>query len=73
MGRYGLNEERGFELGVEFGLHSQFTIVDVGEAYMGGLQNTDYRIGLIFHYKNIRSVYRVSFFHQSSQVPMALC
>ena len=68
IGRYELNNNRGFELGLEFGMHSQFTIVDVGEAYMGGLQNTDYRIAAIFHYKKDSSTYRISLFHQSSHL-----
>lgn len=59
---------KGLEFGLEFGLHSQFTIVDSGEAYMGGLQNTDYRIGGILHYRDDRAVWRLLLFHQSSHL-----
>lgn len=68
VARYELNEERGLEFGLEFSLHSQFTIVDSGDAFMGGLQNTDYRIGAMVHYRTDRSVWRVLLFHQSSHL-----
>ena len=58
-----------WELGLEFTIFSQFSIVDVGEAYMGGLQNADYRISSTFHYQqNPHTLYRVSLFHQSSHL-----
>ncbi|MCF7825083.1 MAG: DUF1207 domain-containing protein [Candidatus Marinimicrobia bacterium] len=60
---------RRWELGMEFSIFSQFSIVDAGEAYMGGLQNADYRISSIFHYQhNPHTLYRVSLFHQSSHL-----
>ncbi|MCF7822719.1 MAG: DUF1207 domain-containing protein [Candidatus Marinimicrobia bacterium] len=66
--RYRVNSDEGFEFGVEFGVHSQFSIVDSGEAYMGGLQNTDFRIGGMLHYKRNKAVYRLTLFHQSSHL-----
>ncbi|MBC8374666.1 MAG: DUF1207 domain-containing protein [FCB group bacterium] len=63
------SETRQWELGMEFTIYSQFSIVDVGEAFMGGLQNADYRISSVFHYQhNSVSLYRVSLFHQSSHL-----
>lgn len=66
--RYKLGSDQGLEFGLEFGVHSQFSIVDSGDAYMGGLQNTDYRIGGVLHYKTGNSVYRLTLFHQSSHL-----
>ncbi|MBT4132572.1 MAG: DUF1207 domain-containing protein [Candidatus Marinimicrobia bacterium] len=58
-----------WELGIEFTIFSQFSIVDVGEAFMGGLQNADYRISSVFHYQqNLSTIYRLSLFHQSSHL-----
>lgn len=58
-----------WELGMEFTIYSQFSIVDVGEAFMGGLQNADYRISSVFHYQqSLATMYRVSLFHQSSHL-----
>jgi len=58
-----------WEVGMEFSVYSQFSIVDVGEAFMGGLQNADYRISSMFHYQyNPQTLYRVSLFHQSSHL-----
>ena len=48
--------------------YSQFSIVDSGKAYLGGLQNTDFRIGGVLHYKRANAVYRLSLFHQSSHL-----
>ena len=63
------SETRQWELGMEFTIYSQFSIVDVGEAFMGGLQNADYRISSVFHYqRNSNTLYRVSLFHQSSHL-----
>lgn len=66
--RFEDTEARGFEFGLEFGVHSQFTIVDSGDAFMGGLQNTDYRIGGVLHYHDDHSVWRILLFHQSSHL-----
>jgi len=64
-----LTETRRWELGMEFSIYSQFSIVDAGEAYMGGLQNADYRISSVFHYQhNLQTLFRVSLFHQSSHL-----
>ncbi|MCF7807490.1 MAG: DUF1207 domain-containing protein [Candidatus Marinimicrobia bacterium] len=68
VARHDIDEHQGIELGLEFGLHSQFSIVDSGETLMGGLQNTDYRIGAMIHYRTNRSVWRVLLFHQSSHL-----
>ncbi len=58
-----------WELGMEFTIFSQFSIVDAGDAFMGGLQNADYRISSIFHYQhNQTTFYKVSLFHQSSHL-----
>ena len=63
------SETRQWETGMEFTIYSQFSIVDAGEAFMGGLQNADYRISSIFHYEhNPSTLYRVSLFHQSSHI-----
>ncbi len=60
---------RQWEVGMEFTIYSQFSIVDVGEAFMGGLQNADYRISGVFHYQfNTQSLIRISLFHQSSHL-----
>ncbi len=60
---------RQWELGIEFTIFSQFSIIDVGEAFMGGLQNADYRVSSIFHYQhNPTTFYKVSLFHQSSHL-----
>jgi len=68
VARFELPEGQGFEFGIEFGVHSQFSIVDSGETYMGGLQNTDYRIGGMIHYKRPKAIYRLAIFHQSSHL-----
>jgi len=61
--------EKVWEAGMEFNIHSQFSVVDVGEAYMGGLQNADYRISGILHVQHRPElVSRVSIFHQSSHL-----
>ena len=58
-----------WELGIEFSIFSQFSIVDVGEAFMGGLQNADYRVSSVFHYQlDLTTLYKVSLFHQSSHL-----
>ncbi len=58
-----------WELGMEFNIYSQFSIVDVGDAFMGGLQNADYRISSVFHtQQNLATFYRLSLFHQSSHL-----
>ncbi|NQV41929.1 MAG: DUF1207 domain-containing protein [Candidatus Marinimicrobia bacterium] len=58
-----------WELGMEFTIYSQFSIVDAGDAFMGGLQNADYRISSIFHYQHtLTTLYKVSLFHQSSHL-----
>lgn len=63
------HENRGWEVGMEFNIYSQFSVVDVGEAFMGGLQNTDYRISGIYHYQHsFTTLSRLSFFHQSSHL-----
>jgi len=62
------NKDVGFEAGVEFAIHSQFIIGPVRNSTMGGLQNADYRISGIGHYKNGRNVYRIKVFHQSSHL-----
>ena len=60
---------RQWELGMEFTIFSQFSIVDVGEAFMGGLQNADYRVSSVFHYQcNPTTFYKASLFHQSSHL-----
>ena len=64
-----LSSLRQWETGIEFTILSQFSVVDVGEAFMGGLQNADYRISSTFHYQhNTSTLYRVSLFHQSSHL-----
>jgi len=61
--------ERMIELGMSFSVFSQWSIVDVGEALMGGVQNTDYRISGIGTYRWMPGSYmRVSIFHQSSHL-----
>jgi len=58
-----------WEIGMEFTIFSQFSIVDVGEAFMGGLQNADYRVSGVFHYQhNPHTLSRISLFHQSSHL-----
>jgi len=58
----------GVEIGTEFAIHSMFNISDVGSNYLGGLQNTDYRIAGIAHFKHGHFVHRLSLFHQSSHL-----
>ena len=56
-------------LGMNFSIFSQFSIVDVGEAYMGGLQNADYRVSAVGVYQpDNHSHVCVSLFHQSSHL-----
>jgi len=58
-----------WEIGMEFSIFSQFSVVDVGEVFMGGLQNADYRIGAAYHYQHQPTVYyRLGLFHQSSHL-----
>ncbi|MCF7798263.1 MAG: DUF1207 domain-containing protein [Candidatus Marinimicrobia bacterium] len=59
---------KGWEAGVEFGIHTQFSIISTPTAPMGGLDNTDYLIAGIWHYKHGRTVERVQLFHQSSHL-----
>lgn len=64
-----IDENRLLELGMAFSIFSQFSIVDVGEAYMGGLQNADYRVSAILVYQRSSNTHlRVSLFHQSSHL-----
>lgn len=57
------------ELGMSFSVFSQWSIVDVGEAFMGGVQNTDYRISGVGTYRwNLSTFLRMSLFHQSSHL-----
>ena len=60
--------EKGWEAGIEFGIHSQFSIVSTPDAPMGGLDNTDYIIAGVVHYKHGRTIERVNLFHQSSHL-----
>ncbi|NQV36870.1 MAG: DUF1207 domain-containing protein [Candidatus Marinimicrobia bacterium] len=60
--------ERGFELGIEFAIHSQFTVIDVGSNYLGGFQNADYRIAGVAHLVRRLHTYRFTIFHQSSHL-----
>lgn len=60
--------EKGWEAGIEFGIHSQFSIVSTPTAPMGGLDNTDYIIAGVVHYKHGHMVERFSLFHQSSHL-----
>ncbi|NQV30688.1 MAG: DUF1207 domain-containing protein [Candidatus Marinimicrobia bacterium] len=63
------NIQQRWEWGMEFSIFTQFSIVDVGEAYLGGLQNADYRISTMLHYQSgSSSFYRFSLFHQSSHL-----
>lgn len=67
--RWTQSTARQMELGMEFTIFSQFSIVDAGEAFMGGLQNADYRVSAILHYqKNTSLLGKVSLFHQSSHL-----
>lgn len=59
---------KGWEAGIEFGIHTQFSIVSTPTAPMGGLDNTDYRIAGVVHYKHGRTVERLNLFHQSSHL-----
>lgn len=62
------SETDGLEAGFEFAIHSQFIIGPVRNMIMGGLQNTDYRISGITHYKKGKYVLRAKLFHQSSHL-----
>ena len=63
------SDQRFLELGMNFCVYSQWSIVDVGEAFMGGVQNTDYRISGVGTYSwNPETFMRVSIFHQSSHL-----
>ncbi|MEE8335768.1 MAG: DUF1207 domain-containing protein [Candidatus Neomarinimicrobiota bacterium] len=66
--RWELEKNRGFELGFEYGIHSQFSVEDAGANFLGGLQNSDYRITGVAHYKNKVHTYRMTLFHQSSHL-----
>ncbi|MCF7802368.1 MAG: DUF1207 domain-containing protein [Candidatus Marinimicrobia bacterium] len=66
--RRNLNAQNGWEAGVEFGIHTQFSIISTPTAPMGGLDNTDYLIAGIWHYKHGRTVERLQLFHQSSHL-----
>lgn len=58
-----------WELGMEFNIYTQFSVVDVGEVFMGGLQNADYRISGMLHYQHSpHTLSRISLFHQSSHL-----
>lgn len=59
---------RDLEFGIEFGIHSQHSVVDAGEAYLGGLQNIDYRIGGVIHHRRGERCYKLLLFHQSSHL-----
>ncbi len=63
------NQQNRWEWGIEFSIFTQFSIIDVGEAYLGGLQNADYRISTMLNFqKSASSFYRISLFHQSSHL-----
>lgn len=50
-----------------FAIHSQYTIEDVGTAYMGGLQNNDYQVGVTLGTRFPKDMHlRLKLFHQSS-------
>jgi len=67
--RSSVSELKRWELGMEFNIYSQFSVVDAGEAFMGGLQNADYRISSVLHYQqNPMTLFRMSLFHQSSHL-----
>ena len=66
--RWEKDRERGFELGFEFTIHSQFTVIDKGSNYLGGFQNADYRIAGVAHYLRKLHTYRFTIFHQSSHL-----
>lgn len=64
-----MTDSRKWEVGMEFTIFSQFSIVDAGEAFMGGLQNADYRVSGVFNYAfKPKRLLRVSLFHQSSHL-----
>ncbi|NQV15104.1 DUF1207 domain-containing protein [bacterium] len=63
------DQDTRYELGIQFSVFSQFSIVDVGEAFMGGLQNADYRISAVLNVQRDKNThYRLSLFHQSSHL-----
>ncbi len=66
--RWDQNNDRGFELGIEFAIHSQFSIIDVGTNYLGGFQNADYRIAGVAHILRESYSYRITIFHLSSHL-----
>ncbi len=66
--RWEQDRDNGFELGLEFAIHSQYTIIDVGSNYLGGFQNADYRIAGVAHFLRLPHVYRLTIFHQSSHL-----
>jgi len=67
--RYAFTAEKHFELGLAFSIFNQFSIIDAGEAFMGGLQNADYRVSAVVVYTQDPSThYRMSLFHQSSHL-----
>lgn len=67
--RTGNGDEARYELGMEFSVFSQFSVVDAGEAFMGGLQNADYRVSAVAHIQGDENThYRISLFHQSSHL-----
>ncbi len=67
--RFHKAQNRLWELGMSFSIYAQWSIVDVGEAFLGGLQNTDYRISGIATYRwDPNHHLRFSLFHQSSHL-----
>jgi len=66
--RWEREKYKGFELGLEYAVHSQFSVQGAGHNFLGGLQSADYRIAGIAHYKNRMHIYRMSLFHQSSHL-----
>ena len=67
--RINRSQNKFWEIGMSFSIYSQWSIVDVGEAFLGGLQNTDYRISGTGTYTwNASTHARISLFHQSSHL-----
>lgn len=64
-----MSDDQLFELGMRFSMYSQWSIADVGEAFMGGLQNSDFRISALgtYHWDSIHFL-QFSLFHQSSHL-----
>ncbi len=56
------------ELGIEFSVFNQFTVTDAGTAFLGGLQNSDFRISGVYHQRKGYVSRRVTLYHNSSHL-----